>query len=209
MDFSEQKVHRMVLENSLSMGWMVGELSNQIKGLNGRFYLSESGRELDMRKKVELIVDPFSLDHNSKEIVSGLHKCISSRLESGDDYLSFREVVSDLLRVLEKVSTDVDSSVSLDDPSSQSLLKIASVGIMDPTDITESISEYARLITSYSEKELVALVNVDLFMSDADYKECLKQIRYLQVPILFIETKAKDDGIPTKLFDADFCELNF
>lgn len=191
------------------MGKMIWELSNQTAGLDGRFFLSESGKELDIRKKVELIIDPFSIDLNSKDVITGLHKRIALRLESGDGYLSFREAVSDLLRVVETISTDVESSVSMDELIAQPLLKIISVGIMDPTNIMESITEYVRLVASYSDKELVVIVNLDLFMSNADYRNCLRQVRYLQTPILFIETKTKDDDIPTKLLDADYCELNF
>ena len=62
IDFSEHKVHRIVFEDPSLMGKMIWELSNQTAGLDGRFFLSESGKELDIRKKVELIINPFSID---------------------------------------------------------------------------------------------------------------------------------------------------
>lgn len=208
ISFEEQRIQRLVFENPSDFGKFVHEIHDQTHGSDGHFFLSENTTELDISKKVNLIVDPFSIDINSKDILSGFYKQVISSLESGDDYPYFRDAVGSLLEVVSRVSSDVESSATVDELAALPLLKIISLSVLDSNDICENICDYVRLSSSYASKRLSILVNLDMFLSEVDYAECLKQLNYYQVSVLLIESSTKDDVVPTKLFDASFCELD-
>ena len=208
IDFDDFRIHRLVFENPADMGAIVNELREQTKGFEGRFILYESGKEIDCSRALELVVDPFSVDLNSKEILAGFHKVVSKELETGDDYLDYREAICDLLRVVSMVSSEVESNATMEDLSTQSIIKSVSLGITEENDLCARICEYTRLVSRYTGKMLIVMVNVASFMSTESYNDCIRQLSYLQVPVLLIESSSKKDAIPTKLFDADFCEID-
>lgn len=209
ISFEEQTVQRMVFENPSDFGKFVHEIHDQTRGLDGHFFLSEDNIELDISRRVNLIVDPFSIDINTKDILSGFYKQVIFLLESGDDYPDFRDAVGSLLEVVSRVSSDVESSATVDELAALPLLKIISLNILDSDNICENICDYVRLSSSYASKRLSILVNLDMFLSKDDYAECLRQLRYCQVNVLLMESSVKDDVVPTKLFDTSFCELDF
>lgn len=208
ISFEEQTVQRLVFESPSDFGKYVREIHDQTCGLGGHYFLSEDNTELDISKKVNLIVDPFSIDINSKDILSGFYKQVVSNLESGDGYSDFRDAVGSLLEVVSRVSSDVEISATVDELAALPLLKTISLGILDSDDICENICDYVRLSSSYASKRLSILVNLDMFLSKVDYAECLKQLNYCQACVLLMESTVKEDVVPTKLFDASFCELD-
>lgn len=190
------------------MGSMVGELSDQVRGLTGRFILAESSIEFDISKKVDLIVDPFSLEVSSKDVVSGLQKRVAEHLLNGDNYLQTNEALEAIIELVLTKSLDVESSITMDGLSIQSVMKAASLKLMEPDDICQRLCDYAAMASKYAGKMLSVMVDVDRFVSDADYIDCLRNLKYLNIPILLIESEFKGDSIPTKIIDGDFCELN-
>lgn len=199
----------MVIEDSANMGSMVGELSNQVKGSAGRFILAESSMEYDISKRVDLIVDPFSLEVSSKDVISGLQKKVADHLLNGDNYILTNEALESIIEFILTKSLDVESSITMDGLSIQSVMKAASLKLMEPDNICQKLCDYTTMVSKYAGKMLSVMVNMDCFVSDTDYDDCVRNLRYLNIPILFIESECKADSIPTKILDVDFCELNF
>ena len=206
--FDESKIQRLVFESPADLGVIVDELRGQIEGFEGRFILSESEKEIDCSRSVELIIDPFSVNLNSKDILAGFYKTVSKELETGKDYLDYREAIGNLLQIVVSVSSEIESSSVLDELSSQLLLKAISLGLSEEADLCERICEYVRLVSTYTGRSLVIIINLPCFISTEQYNDCIRQLSYHQVPILLIESVSRNDRIPTKLFDIDFCEIN-
>ena len=160
-------------------------------------------------KRVVLIIDPFSLEISSKDVVSGLQKKVADYLLNGDNYLQTNEVLESVIELILTKSLDVESSITMDGLSIQSVMKAVSLKLMEPDDICQRLCDYAAMASKYAGKMLFVMVNVDCFVSDTDYSDCARNLRYLNIPILLIESNCKTDTIPTKIIDRDFCELNF
>lgn len=209
IDFSDNIINRLVVENSSFLGQLIEELSNQINGSDGRFILSDHNMELELSRKMVLIIDPFSLDFSCKDIVSNLQKVIANNLESEDNYLETRALYTSLIDYVINKAIDVELNVDVDEITSQSLLKCISLGVIVPDNIVEKVCEYSRLICVYGGKQIIVLVNFDQFVSGEGYSDFIHQVNYYNIPILLIETTVKLDNIPCKVLDHDLCELNF
>ncbi len=209
IDFSECSLQRLVLENPAYMGSLVGELSDQVHGLKGRFVLAESYDEIDISRRLNLIVDPFSLDVSSKDITSGLQKRVAEYLVNGDNYLQTNTILGELVSYIVDKSTEVEISVTVDELAVQSVLKAVSLQLIGVENLCERVHDYVAFSSRYAGKTVSVIVGIDCFTSADDYCSLLKSLQYLNTPILLIESNAKGDDVPTKIIDADYCELNF
>lgn len=208
IDFTECSLHRLAIESPGYMGAMVGELSNQTHGLGGRFMLSDSYNELDISRKLCLIVDPFALDVSSKDIISGLQKRVAEYLVNEDNYLQTNAVLSELVSYIIDKSTDIETSIVVDEVTIQAVLKAVSLQLTEAEDLCERVHDYVEFTLKYAGKMMVVIVGIDCFVSADDYHSLLKSLQYLNCPILLIESKPKGDDIPTKIIDADYCEID-
>ena len=66
-------VHEWILESPALFSRFVGELVVQADGGEGRFVLSEDMEETKLSKVAEVIVNPFSVDINSRKMLSKLY----------------------------------------------------------------------------------------------------------------------------------------
>ena len=208
IDFSDCLLQRLVIESPAFMGSMVGELSDQVRGNKGRFILSKSYDELDISRKLNLVIDPFALDTSSKDIVAGLHKRVAEYLENGDNYLQTNTILCELVNYIIDKTTDLEVSVEIDELAVQAVLKSTSLKLMEAENLSEKVHDYVNFASKYAGKEMSVIVGIDHFVSIDEYQSLLKSMQYLNIPILFIESEFKADGIPTKIIDADCCELN-
>ena len=74
MEFIENTVNVLVLEDPVQFSEIVYLLKCDEKVLESPFVLSESDKFLQISKEMEIIVDPFSLDFNSRKIQQQLYK---------------------------------------------------------------------------------------------------------------------------------------
>ena len=68
----ENKANVIVIENPELLTDIVFELKNQISGKEGSFILSNNMEYISLSKVAEICVDPFSLDFNSRKLISTL-----------------------------------------------------------------------------------------------------------------------------------------
>lgn len=206
--FDENPVQRLVIEEPGEFGRIIDELYSQIQGYDGRFTVSENTKILELSKYAHIIIDPFSITCNSKDIIAGLHKTIAKELECGEHYLAVRTALSELTNRVMEVSTGIETGCCSEEATVQTLLKALSVGLLEPDSLAERICEFIRLMFTYSSKKLAIAVNLRRFLDEEEYDETIRQLVYCQTPVLLIEDCAKSDGIDSKIIDFDYCEVD-
>ena len=72
IEFEENKINVIIIENAVFLRNIIETAENQINGENGEFVLSENGKITEMRKKAVLITDLFHLNTNTKSIISNI-----------------------------------------------------------------------------------------------------------------------------------------
>ncbi len=205
--FDDSAVQQLVIENPGEFGRMVAELHGQIQGQDGRFTISDESRNLDLSKVAYIVIDPFSVSCNSKEIIAGLHKSVVNELECGEDFLEIRSVLSQLTNTIMKTSLKIESNSYSDEMTVQSVLKALSLSLIEPCSISEKICEYVRLMSEYCLKRLAIIVDIGKFLSEDEYSTMINQMMYNQRPVLLIENQI-NRKLPSKIIDSDLCEMD-
>ena len=88
----ENKANVIVIENPELLTDIVFELKNQISGKEGSFILSNNMEYISLSKVAEICVDPFSLDFNSRKLISNLYEKLRKRALDEDMYIDTAKV---------------------------------------------------------------------------------------------------------------------
>lgn len=106
----KSKYTEWIIESSGLFSKYVVELKEQVSGEEGKFVLSDKNKEIDIKKKVEIIIDPFSIDVNDRKILTKLYSELSVfsmneqlYLETVDLRLHIQEYMSKLEQCTEHI----------------------------------------------------------------------------------------------------------
>ena len=82
IEFIENQVTVITIENPEAYSKIVGAIWNQVNGDEGDFVLSEREKIKNISKEVDCIINPFSLDCNNKKIVTHLYQELKTQADN-------------------------------------------------------------------------------------------------------------------------------
>ena len=210
IDIDENKPSVLVIENPKIMTGVVEQLYEQCLIGEGDFVLSDDNRQLPMEKTAEIIVNPFSIDFNSRKIQSRLY---SELMEAESGYIEERAIIQTLIiDYLDKLTHDVPYEMITNelDLDSMKLFKMLDVRVEPQCDsLLEKLIEYTKIIARLLKKKLLIFVSVCNYL-DADEIEALYKIcSYHKMKMLFIECHERFLSFPVKTYiiDRDKCMI--
>lgn len=207
MDFEQSTIWQLVVENKDEYGRLVSELRDQTQGIGGRFVLSDNKRTLDFDKQVLISLSPFDADPNRKEILAGFIKRLSEESLSGTNYLETARVLSELESHFCRIASEFESEFSVDDLYALAAIRMLNTRFNTSSALDERIFDFVRMSGTYSGRALTIIVGASEFMSDERFNEMLRNLRYLQTPVLVVEHRYVSNKVPTIILDSDLCEL--
>lgn len=189
LPISEDKPSILVIENPDVMTEFVSSLIQQSAGNEGDFLFVNGEKSLDFQKSVELVIDPFSVDFNNKKVLSSLFSNLS---RTGNDFI---EKKSD---VLQKSITLLEFLVSKEnfigitynsDFDWTAFFKMFGVQFENEYEsLLVKLTEYLKLLSSFSKCELIVFVNLSSYLSQNDLNQLLKTALYCKIKVVFIES---------------------
>ena len=189
----------------------VQELYRQIRGKEGAFVLSENGKEESLSKFADIIINPLSVDCNSKTILNKLYAQLSSIAFDEGNYMTTQKLLSDLqtfFLILEQQSPYIlESSNS---PDISTIFKAMDIRLEHNTDsFFENINQYLKVIADLLHKKLVIFINLRSFLSDHQLSMLFENARYNEIELILIENSQKTFSKETNqyIIDIDACEI--
>lgn len=208
LQWEEFETLHLVIENPSMMEKIISELKEMSNGEEGSFIFSDQGKEMKIDKSIEIIIDPFGIDFNSRQI---LNKLYSELIKSEDLYvLEKTEINSKILCYLEKISAElaydtVSFELNLD---TTKLLKMYDVKINpEYLSLVEKLTEYIKLMSLLLKKRVIILVNIKSYLDLNDLCKLKKMAQYYKINLFLIDNlegqKQKDDVV--YIIDKDKC----
>ena len=207
MDFDISPVWQLVVENPDHLGKLVSEMNDQIRGLDGRFVLSSKGGIIELHRYAIISVGPFDANPNRKEILNGFTQTLTDFALSEDHYVHTSELLCDLRSYLCNLAAEIETEFELTEPTASSIIKSLEFRFSENLNLDERIYDFIRLVGRYTKYRLIVLVNISDFMSEEKYRELLRNIAYLQTPVLVMDGRFIDAAYPAVIMDSDLCEL--
>ena len=212
LQFKENKVNVLVVENNGMLFKLINELQRQIEGENGTFVLSENGELLNISKEIELITDVFSLNLNERTSVNRLLNSLTGYTQSAEMINKSRELQMVLNEYLSELTQNEELPVSFaDEINMQSLLKALGVEFENEyNSICEKLLVYMRIMNRYFQKEVFVLVNLKTFVNEDELKDFYQNAFYEKLNLLLFESterKSMGNAEEVTVIDEDMCEV--
>lgn len=213
INFEENIINVLIIENQNLFSKLIEEMLNQIKGEEGRYILSINDEKEELPKFLELIIDPFSLDFNNKKIVSKLYKNIKEIAIGEENFFNTAELTTNIIKYLEKLFEDIDFPIAYSSEMDiEQLLKIFSVKFdVDYQNILEKLVEYITLMDNLEKNQLYVFVNLKTYLTDEEIGEFYKFIFYNKINVLLIENFKRGENLKEEkiyLIDKDLCRIS-
>ena len=205
-------INVLVIEHPGMLCRYVEELKLQSHGQSGRFSLYDGVKCVSLNNIVKVIVDPFALDLNSKEILSPIYSKLSAMSNDENHYDNFADLSGRIVNFISDLTLDLGISMDCDGCSGNELIKMTSPKLLPLGDtLLERIVEYLDLSSEFSKVELYVFVNLNTYLTKTELNDLYQHITYHKINTLFLESKYEDIICNEHLIivDYDLCELYF
>ncbi len=189
----------------------VQELYMQAAGSEGNFVLSENGRELEIGKCAEVIIDPFAININDKKVLNKLYAELTELAHAEDMYMLTQEIkgkIQNYFLQLEHVSPyvltmDVEIDIS-------ALLKVIGVKSENYADnYWENLDLYIKMLSRLLHKKIIVLVNIGSYIESGKVEQLIRLAVHEEINLLLIENQERNFSkeISRYIIDRDSCEI--
>lgn len=211
ISIGEEKIEVLVIENSGIFSKYVLELNSQICGDNGKFTLYKNSTEIPL-SFVNLVINPFDLNPNSKNVLSILSSKLKSKLLDENYYQKTGELLHSIETHMLECLGDLDSYLLIsDDINISDLVRITDFRFMLSNDsLLENICDYVRILREHVQTELFVFVNLKTFLGKEDLGLFYNFVLMNKIPILLLEYSCSDriECENIRIIDADMCEID-
>lgn len=211
LNFVENKVNVLILENPDDMTYAINELFRQNNGEDGDFIFSDDLNEIDIQKDIDFVLSPFNICLNSNKIKKALYKKLE--IEAETDFYENKHIINqNLMNILEKicftyVNEDVEYNFDFDWIS---LFKLYDVKFRDDFEyLHEKIIAYIKIVNELLGVELFVFTHLHDYLNTEQLKNLYEIANYMKIKLLIIESveneKIKDENI--YILDKDGCVI--
>ena len=179
---------------------------------SGRFVLSNEEKEIKLSKKVEIILDFYSLDINNKKIITKVYNKLKEISTEEDMYVETGKINSEIVRYVDKIVDISDYPLEFSiDIDIVDLFKMANVKFLkDYTSELDRICDYISVVNEITGKDIFIFVNFRDFFKLEELEEFYKFVAYKKIFLIMIENEVNDvcnEFEKVFVLDKDLCEI--
>lgn len=204
-------MHYMIIENPKQFTMYVQELLSQKLGHPGNFILFDEQGEHKVSENIEVVIDPFSLNPNTKGNLGSLYSNIKEEAYDEVNFSTTDRLLTDLTDHVHKIVIQQSISASCStEIQLQSLLKILGVGFfLDSQSLLENVMDYMIIASNFSKMRLFVFVNLRTYLTDTEMSQLSDFISYNRIGVLFLEAQTFEfsERDCVKVIDNDLCEF--
>lgn len=206
--FEENTVNVLVIENIPQLRKLILSFLDQLNGLGGEIVLAENDEILELSKTAVLITDPFSLELDSKRIIS---KIVQDACIAAEEYAEkLQSIILELNRLAGEMCSSFEYDVSFNELGSfDELVKL--MGFHADTEnmsFPESLLEYMKLHRKFFGKKLFVFYNLKACLSPEELILFYRSAMYEKLNMLLVEDIQRSSIScfeKTVIVDKDLC----
>lgn len=187
MDLQENCGHYLCIEHPRAYAEIVQTLYQQCDGKEGGAILSDGAKTLSFAKQAAIILEPFSLQYDTRKITTALYKELEDIVQEGY-YADFLTLQGQLAQFMVCVSGEVPYPIVYDqDVALQGLCKWLNVHIDDSTStLAERLSGYIELLAQLCHIKVVVLVGCEQYLSREERRGLQEMANYNKIYMIYI-----------------------
>jgi CRISPR-associated protein Csn2 len=209
LSFDGTEINVLVLENRRMLADLIWELSSQISGELGKFYLSDKGSEIHLSERVVLIVDPFSVEPNERDIINKLYSKIKADALGEEMYLSTCAMLAEIEKGIQKLMDRQSLVLESSGIDIIAIFKSMNVAFAYSESLLERLCDYIDICSEYRNTVLFVLVNIKSYLCEEDIELLYSHLLYNKRNVLLLERCESQLHSQEKItiIDKDLCEI--
>jgi len=202
----------LVVDNKHLFFKLVDDLVKQSEGNDGEWILSEDSKIYSINKTVNVIVDYFHLNFNSKPILSKLYSNLKDISTQGDFYVDTISLKQTIAEYFEKINSEVMLPIEFStDFDITNIFKILDVKLSEiDAELVENMNIVLHILRELTGNKLTVLVNFLDYLTEEEIEVFYRDLNYNKQSILLIERKwnrIKRENEKIFIVDDDLCEI--
>lgn len=207
----ENRANVLVIENPMIFRKIIEDVLNQINGFDGELVLSTDDKILALSKHIELVIDPFNIDLNSKKIQGKLFQLIKQDFEE-----NFAAEINDantvILELIDSILAKQPFSVGFDaELDFLSLLKSYHVEFKaNEMSFLEILVEFTRVHSQLMGTKIIMFCNLKSYLSENELMQFYEFAFYSKINLILLENsfRTKNFNESTIVIDSDCCIID-
>lgn len=213
IEIKENHIPVLVIENVDARLNLINQLNQHISTNSGEWILSDGIKELDLSKKAEIILEPFSIDLNNKKIKSKLYQEIKA-LADDEFYELGLKLNSDICKYMSCIMDKFPYSLDYDEKwDISNLLKAYSVELSDDcSSLFERLLNYIKLSNQIVGTSIFIVLNAKQYLNHDQLVELYKMSFYSKIQLVLIEfclIGNKESFEDIYILDEDNCIITY
>lgn len=190
--FNNEYINCLEVENKNYFYKIVKELNNIANGEmeNNIIFTDNESNEINIINKINIIIDYFNIDFNSKKILSLINKKINSSISVNDkDNLS--KLYNKIKKIYIPILNDMDLNIDINNDFDLDLIvKLLNVSIKNKDNILDNLFLLTDIEHELSISKLLVFVNLKQYLNEQELIELYKYLLYNNIVVLLIDSQA-------------------
>lgn len=190
---SDDNIFNIEIENRTYFYRLIKDLNCISNGIDttqeSDIIFFKDNMELNLLSKIDLYIDYFNIDFNSKKILNSLYKSIKSTISEEDK----NKINSYYLKIKNILSTSfLDYSLPLnmsDEYDIDIIIKLLKINIEKKNSLLENLLLLIDINNTFKINELLIFVNLKQYLNKEELNELYKYSIYNNIKILLIDSQ--------------------
>ena len=208
--FTDENVNILTIKDTKCFSHILQILNDKINGQesNEIFLLDENNEEMNMNKKMQMILDVFNIDYNSKRILNKIYDIIATNIEKNQDFEIEKMILNLRNYIIEEINELPFEFVMKNELEIPEILKLYNLKIdkENYTNILERIEILIDILSTLNIAKILIIPNLKLFLSAEELVELYKYSLYNNINLLLIE---RDESNKLKYEKSIIIDENF
>lgn len=186
----ENRAHIWVIESPALMRYYLGGLIRQVDSQDGPYVLSENGKELEINKYVDIVLNPFEIDLNDRKCINKVYAELKELAFDERYYLQTQQLFSVMERYLMELERDMSVDLHHEGLDMTYFFRALGIKIEDGgNDLISCLGQYLYVTSELLNKKVVIFVNLSSYLEKEEMIALLKQAFYMKIFLVFLEKK--------------------
>lgn len=190
--FNNEYINCLEVENKNYFYKIVKELNNIANGEmeDNVIFTDNESNEINIINKINIIIDYFNIDFNSKKILSLINKKINSSISVNDkDNLS--KLYNKIKKIYIPILNDMDLNIDINNDFDLDLIvKLLNVSIKNKDNILDNLFLLTDIEHELNISKLLVFVNLKQYLNEQELIELYKYLLYNNIVVLLVDSQA-------------------
>ena len=191
IEVENNNVFNIEVENKVYFYRLINEFNLISKGVisDNIFFLDEDSNELNLLNKIDLYIDYFNIEFNSKKIINNLYKILKTNINE-EDKAKINKYYLRIKSILSKSFLDYNLPLIINDEFDiYTILKLLKVTINSKNNLLDNLFLLIDINNNFKINELLIFVNLKQYLTLEELNEFYKYSLYSDIKILLIDSQ--------------------